>query len=345
MVGPRGGFFRVEKYEVAPEKLPETLHWFKWEAYLTWLSGFALLFLTYYLGAEAYLVKPGSGLSQVAAIHLGVLFLVMGWLVYHGLCKTGLAESPGRFSIVGLILATLAAFAMTLVFSGRGAYVHFGAMLGTIMAWNVFFVIIPSQKKMVRAMSRGEEPDAKAGRDAARRSLHNNYLTLPVLFIMISNHFPLTYSHPWNWAILAGLSVGSAGVRHWFNLREAGHRNVWILPAASVALIGMAYLTSPSSAPSLPVTDSGEDVAFADVWTVISVRCASCHSETPSDAIFQTAPNGVTFDTPEQIGRHVDEIHNRTVVIRNMPLGNLTGMTDEERSLLARWYSAGAPLE
>ena len=206
-----GGFYRVTKYSVAPDRLPGTLHWFKYEAYFTWLTGASLLAIVYYLGSSGLLVDPGTDVQEGAAIFLGVATLVLGWLVYDLACRTRLIERPGYMSAAGIAVITGVAYLLTRVMAPEAAYVHVGAMIGTWMAGNVFRVIIPSQKRMVAAMERGEEPDAADGRHAGIRSRHNNYLTLPVLFIMVSNHFPSTWSHSWNWAILGGLADWRTG--------------------------------------------------------------------------------------------------------------------------------------
>lgn len=340
-----GGFYRVLKYDVAPGQLPSKLHWFKWEAYLTWLTGFSLLGLMYYHGATLYLLEPGSPLSPKYASLLGAGSLIVGWIIYDVICRSPLVRTPKLMILVLAALAVAAAWGYTLVFTGRGAYIHFGSLLGTLMAWNVFVVIIPGQKRMVEAITAGREPDPQYGIAGARRSRHNNYLTLPVLFIMISNHYPFTYQHEWNWAVLAVIAIGSACVRHWFNVRGEGHRNVWILPAATAMLLGLAFQMAPRTRAGGVLDPTGAVPAFAEVYTIVTTRCATCHSANPTDKIFRAAPNGVTFDRPEEIIARVKDIHERTVVTRQMPLGNLTEMTDAERDVLARWFAGGAPLE
>lgn len=344
-----GKFYQVVKYSVAPPRLPRTLHWFKYEAYFTWVTGFFLLAIVYYLEPTAYLVDANvpllrtllpEGMVHIGAVAIGVLVLLGGWLVYHLMCKSPLGRMPVAFAVVGFALMTGVAFGLTQIFGSRAAYIHVGALLGTIMAWNVFFVIIPNQKRVVAAMSAGKEPDAKLGEDAAQRSLHNNYFTLPVLFIMVSNHYPMTFGHEYNWAVLAALSLIGAGVRHWFNLRGRGHRNVWILPAAAVAIVGLALVSSPRSAARY----EGE-VTFAMVRDIIERRCVECHSATPTSELYDTAPQGVMFDTPQQIVDRAARINAQVVVTQQMPLSNLTGMTEEERAIIAAWYQRGARLE
>ncbi len=335
-----GHFYRFVKYTVAPERLPKTLHWFKWESYTTWITGFALLIVVYYVDAKLYLVDPGvRELSPAAAIGVGVGALLLGWIVYDLLCKSPLIERPVPFAAVCFALATGAAYGLTQTFGSRAAYIHVGALLGTLMAANVFRVIIPNQRVAVEAMKAGREPDAKPGIDAARRSLHNNYMTLPVLFIMVSNHYPFTYGHEWNWAILAAISVVGAGVRHWFNLRGKGRRNVWILPAAAAGIVALAFVSAPRD------LRDAEPVAFETVRGIVEQRCLGCHSATPTQGGFAVAPQGVMFDTPDQIVSLAPRINNVVFVSKTMPLGNLTGMTDEERAQLGAWFAQGAQRE
>ena len=292
-----GGFYRVVKYEVAPERLPTTLHWFKWEAYATWISGVALLFLVYYLGPLGISVDPArADLPRWALIVLGIGSLVVGWFVYDRLCRTRLMEHPAWFTVVGFAAVTAAAWGYSQVLTGRAAYIHTGALMGTLMAGNVFRVIIPSQRLMVEVMSRGEEPDPGPGRHAARRSLHNNYLTLPVVFVMISIHFPVTFGHRWNWALLATLTLVGMGVRHWFNLRGRQRRNVWILPAATLVMVALAAITWAAR-------DTGPTEVPDEVMEVVLLRCTACHSVTPTQPGFPAPPGGITFDTADEVLR------------------------------------------
>ena len=338
-----GGFYLVQKFGVAPENLPKTLHWFKWEAYTTWISGFSLLVIVYYLGGAAYLVDPStSPVAVPVAIALGIATLAVGFGVYHLLCDSPLKERPVVLASIGFVLTTALAFGLSQVFTSRGAYIHVGAMLGTIMAANVFFVIIPSQRVMVDAMLEGKKPDAALGKRAKLRSLHNNYITLPVLFIMISNHYPMTFDHQYNWLVLAAISLLGAGTRHWFNLKNQGYKNRYILPVAAVGMVALALVTAPRK---LTAAAGEKPVEFAQVWTIVSQRCATCHSESPTDEVFTTAPNGVVFDTPEQIKKWVPQIQQRAVTTKSMPLANRTKMTDEERHVLGRWIAAGAPVK
>lgn len=333
-----GHFYQVVKYKVAPEKLPKTLHWFKYEAYFTWITGFALLALVYYLEPTAYLVDSTvyAGLHPHLAITIGVATLVLGWVVYHLLCKSPLGRYPLPFAIVGFALLTGVAFGLTQIFGSRAAYIHVGALIGTLMAWNVFFVIIPNQKVVVDAMTKGETPAAHLGQAAAQRSLHNNYLTLPVLFIMVSNHYPMTFGHEWNWALLAGIALVGALVRHWFNLRGQGEKNVWILPVGAAGMVALALVSAPES------REYEGEVTFAMVQDIVARRCVECHSEHPSSELFIEPPQGVMFDEPQQIVDRAPLIYQQVVVTRQMPLSNMTDITEEERAIIGAWVNRGA---
>ena len=338
-----GGFYQVLKYTVAPDRLPATLHWFKWEAYATWMSGFSLLVLLYYVGAREYLLDPSiASIGAGTAIAIGLGSVVLAWFVYDLLCRSPLGNRPLALCLIGVLLVLVLAFGLGAFLSARAVYLHVGAALGTIMAANVFRVIIPAQQEMVQAMAAGRAPDAARGRAAAMRSLHNNYLTLPVLFTMISNHYPATYGNAWAWVILVILFVIGVLARHWFNLRNAGRRNVWMLPAAIAALVILAVSTAPKvGGSSTGVSESG---SFAEVRVVIAQRCAPCHSSAPTFPGVASAPAGVAFDTPDQIQARAARILERVVTTRTMPLGDLTGITDQERALLGLWIRSGAPL-
>lgn len=337
-----GAFYEVKKYKGAPETLPKTLHWFKWEAYLTWISGITLLLLVYWMQADVMMVPPGSELSSGAAAGIGIGTLVAGWLVYDLLCKSPLRKQPAVLAGLGFGLISAVAYGLSEVLSARAAYIHVGAMMGTMMALNVFFVIIPGQRAMVDAMSAGEEPDVSKGQAGSLRSLHNNYFTLPVLFIMVSNHFPFTYGHPVGWAVLAGISVIGAGVRHWFNLRGRGELNQWILPVAAAAMVSLAFVShGPAPAPE----PGAQAPAFAEVQAIVNQRCVTCHADQPTWTGMTEAPKGLSFETPEAIQRSAALIKAQAVSANIMPLANVTQMTDDERALLGRWIDAGAPLD
>jgi uncharacterized membrane protein len=331
-----GGFYHSQKYKTAPSVMPENLHWFKWEAYSTWLSGMFLLGLVYFLGAEIYLIdRSVADLSVLMAVSISIGFIVGGWLVYDVMCKSPLASNDRLFALVLLLLSSALAWGLCQLFSGRAAYILFGATLGTIMVANVFFVIIPGQKEMVALAERGEVPDAAPGLKAKLRSVHNTYFTLPVLFVMTSNHYAMTYSHEYNWAILIGISVAGALIRIYFVARHKGKASVVPVAAAVVLLALVAAATVPRSG-----VDDAEAVTFSQVRNVINARCTSCHSEAPVHPAFPAAPLGIMFDNDDQILAEADRIHVQTVVTRVMPIGNLTAMTNEERQIIERWYQS-----
>ncbi|MFM2135245.1 MAG: hypothetical protein RL021_645, partial [Bacteroidota bacterium] len=336
-----GGFYYVEKYKVAPERLPEKLHWFKYEAYFTWLTGILLLMLVYYLNAGSYMTDPSvSAISSSEAILTGIGSLLTGWIVYDFLCRTPLIRKKSAFAITGFLIITAMAWFLSERLSGRAAFIHVGAILGTCMAGNVFFVIIPSQKALVRAAKAGKIPDAELGKYAGLRSLHNNYMTLPVLFVMISNHFPVTFGNGWNWAILAGLTLVSVAIRHYINRYEQGFRSTYLLIIGFIGLLALLIVTAPSKSKS-----SANRLTFADVDPLFKKHCTSCHATQPTDESQKTAPNGVVFETPEQIKRMTDKILLRVVQTHSMPQGNKTGMTEAERNMIGDWISQGAPIE
>ncbi len=342
-----GGFFRVQKRTLPPGRVPEPLHWFKWEAYWTWITGFALLVIVYYVGAGAYLIDPGvADIGPGAAIAIGVGVLVVSWFVYDLLWRSPLAGTGWIAAAVSFALLTGVAWGLSQVFSGRGAYIHVGAILGTLMAGNVLRVIMPAQRELVAAAEQGREHDAALTAVAEQRSLHNNYMMLPVLFVMVSNHFPTTYGHAFNWAVLAALLLAGAGVRHYFNVRHrpGGARSVWLLLAGAAAVAALAWFAAPRPAPQ-DTAAGGAAAPFAEVRAVIARRCVTCHSATPTHEAFETAPKGVKLDTPRQIKALAAKIRSTTVATEAMPLGNLTGMTTGERALLGRWIAQGARTE
>jgi uncharacterized membrane protein len=331
-----GGFYHAQKYKVAPKIIPETLHWFKWEAYSTWLSGMFLLVLVYWYGAQVYLIDSSvADLTPLAAIGLAAASIAGGWIVYDLLCRTKLGENERLFAAVLFGFVAVLAWGLCQLFSGRGAYIHFGAVLGTIMVANVFFVIIPGQRRMVDAAKRGEVPDPRDGIRAKQRSVHNTYFTLPVLFVMTSNHYAMTYSHEYNWAILIAISLAGALIRIYFVARHSGKASLMPLLIAGLLLAGVAALIAPRASAA-----SGEAVAFDDVRAVVAHRCMTCHSAVPTHPAFPAAPGGVILDTDAQIVAEAQRIHQQTVITRVMPIGNLTNISEEERDIIDRWYQA-----
>jgi len=335
-----GGFYRVEKFRGAPGELPRTLHWFKWEAYWTWITGFALLVLVYYLNAELYLVDPVvMKFSSGGAIGIGLASLVAGLVVYEGLCRSPLGRNENALALVLFLVLAGAAWGMTQVFSGRGAFIHLGAILGTIMAANVAHVIIPGQRELVRAKQQGRVPDEKFSIRGKQRSVHNTYFTLPVIFTMIAGHHATTFGHRWSWVLLVAMAAAGALIRYWFVARHKGPPPAWALAAGLAAIGFSAWIVAPrqevATAP----------VSFDEVKRVIEARCAGCHAEKPTFQGIAEAPKGSKLDTPERIRAQAALIQQQSVSTRTMPPGNLTAMTDEERALLGRWIRSGARTE
>jgi len=333
-----GGFYVSQKFRTGPkgEPLSTNLHWSKWEAYTTWLSGMGLLALIYWLGARAYLIDNSvMPLGPGVAIVVSVAFLAGGLLVYEILCRM----LEGRDTVLAVVLFAFivaSTWALFQLFSARAAYIHVGAMIGTMMVANVFFHIIPGQKKMVADIRAGREPDPRPGIIGKQRSVHNTYFTLPVLFTMISNHYPMTYSHPHGWLILAVIMLAGVLIRQFFVLRHRGNVK-WALPAAGVALLAaVAVAIAPKVA-----DPSGSKVTFASVESVMAERCLPCHSAHPTQAGFAQPPKGIVLETPEQIAANAPKVAE-TVGNRYMPIGNLTQMTDGERALITTWFAQGA---
>ena len=339
-----GGFYHINKLKGPPKKFPKELHWFKWEAYTTWISGFALLIIIYYLNAESMMIdKNVNNINSFTAIVISLSFLAASWLIYDFLCKSNLINNTILFSTVCLIVAIIISYLLTKIYGSRAAYIHVGASLGTIMAANVFRVIIPSQKNMVDAALANKEPDLQKGLSAKTRSIHNNYLTLPVLFIMISSHFPFTYGHKYNWLILAVISIIGASVRHYFNLRNKKQYNVWILPMATIGMISlMLYVSIPKINLIKQDININEEITFSEIQNIINYRCAVCHTNKPTFEGFEDPPLGIVFDTPEDILRNINKIKTQAIDSDIMPPGNLTGMTKAERNKIKLWIDLGA---
>ena len=335
-----GGFYHNQKYLTGPagEPLPATLHWFKWEAYSTWLSGIGLLAVIYWAGASNYLIdRSVLDLTPAAAIGISIGTLVAGWFVYDALCRL-LGRWPLVLGISVYAFLVLATWGLFHLFGARAAYIHAGAIIGTIMAANVLFVIIPGQRKMVDAIRKGLKPDPLPGQLGKIRSVHNTYFTLPVLFIMISIHYPMTYDSAYGWLVLAGISLAGVLVRYFFILSHKD-KIVPALPVAAFVLLAViAFLIMPRSTATKPVS-------FAQVQPIFAQRCAVCHAAHPTQPGFSAAPAGVLLDTPQHIASNAQRIYQQAVATTAMPLGNVTGMTKAERELVAGWIAGGARIK
>ena len=335
-----GGFYHQMKFMVAPAGMPEELHWFKWEAYTTWISGMLLLALMFYVGADVNLIDASrAALTRGQAIGIGLGSLAGGWLVYDGLCRSPLGANLRAFGVVWFLLLTAAAWGLTRIFSDLGAVMHVGAIIGTVMVGNVFLVIIPNQRKVVAQVLAGMTPDPALGRQAKQRSVHNNYMTLPVLFVMISNHYPMIVSAPLNWLWLAGLGIVGWTIRHFFNLKNAGQLRLDVLALGALAFLTVAVLNETAKPPrpaAVPVPP------FAEVRALVDRHCVMCHAAQPTHQGVPAAPNGVRLDTDEGLTRNAAKIYERAVASHSMPLNNETHITDAERASLGAWIEAGA---
>lgn len=333
-----GGIYEVAKYQLAPEKMPETLHWFKWEAYSTWLTGMVLLTIIYYLGADAYLIDSQiADLNQWQAVLIGLGFIVGSYILYELLCASPLGKSSLVIGAILMAAAVLLAYSLTHLFSGRGAYIHFGAIIGTLMAGNVFRVIIPSQKALIDAVEKNEAPNPKWGAKAKLHSTHNTYLTLPLIFIMISGHYPMTYAHNVNWIVLLVITFITALARHYFILKHKNINKPLILIAACSFTLILAIAISPTPVTVNAASQRQATVTTEQAYAIVQKHCTSCHSASPSDSMFSVAPSGVVLDNVAQMKQWAEPIKAHTVDSRNMPFMNKTQMTDEERIALGQW--------
>ncbi len=335
-----GGFYHVKKHMQAPAELPPNLIWFKWEAYLAWITGFLLLIIQYYVQADLYLTDPSvMVLTTWQAIGISVASLLGGWIIYDQLCKSPLGKHTGWLALSVYALIVLAAYGFSHVFSGRGAFIHVGAFIGTMMAANVFAVIIPNQSKITASLLKGEKPDPKYGMIGKQRSLHNTYLTLPVLFMMTSNHYAIITGHPQAWAIV-GLVVLGGGVARHFLLRTEVHEDMaqiaWAIPVVALCLVGAVMLTEPAVS-NVP---AGLKVTDAEAFSIVQTRCVACHAANPSDASVKQAPKGIMFASIEDMKRYAKQIETQAVRNKAMPMGNKTGMLLEERQKLGAWIAA-----
>jgi uncharacterized membrane protein len=335
-----GGFYEVAKYQNGPEKIPEILHWFKWEAYSTWLSGFLLLCVMYYLGAESYLIdRSVADLSQAQAIGIGLLSIFGGWLIYELLCRSKLGKYAIVLALLLLVLTSALAYGLSQLISARGMYIHIGALIGTIMAGNVFTVIMPSQRALVAAVTEGTTPDPAWGAKAKLRSTHNTYIVLPLLFIMISSHYPMTYNHQHGWLVLVCLFIITAAARWYFVLRHSNRQNILIPIGVVIATLLLIYAMADKKQAEPVDMSSAALVGQAEVETIINTHCVGCHSSKPTDAIFTIAPAGVMLNDYASMLRWMPAIKARVVDSHNMPLMNKTNMTQQERDTLGLWIA------
>lgn len=341
-----GGFYLMQKYTVAPEQLPEELHWFKWEAYFTFLSGFALMSVIYYWGAESFLIdKEVADITQLEGIAISIGFLAGGWIVYDILCRLPVFKTNSLLLAAAVFLLILAvAFGATNVFSGRAAFVHVGAVVGTIMVGNVFFIIIPNQKNVVADLIAGREPNPRLGIEGKQRSTHNNYLTLPVLLMMTSSHFPMIFGHEQSWVVVALILIVGGIIRDFFNRMNAGETgNVlkWQWPVATVFMFSLIAFVSYR--PTVPVDEDAKMPVASDALAISQTRCATCHARKPTDKDFKKAPGGVRLETIEELRKYSAKILKQAVLTKTMPLANRTKMTREERKTMGLWIRSGMP--
>jgi len=340
-----GGFYRIEKLKGPPKKLPKVLHWFKWEAYATWISGFVLLILVYYLNASSMMLgNSGIQLTPLQAILISVLLLIGCWLLYDYLCNNVLKDNEQTLIAIGFFLFIILSYSLTQIYGSRAAYIHVGAIIGTIMAANVFRVIIPAQKNLVTAAENNEKPNLNLSLEAKNRSIHNNYFTLPVLFIMISSHFSFTYGAINNWLILAVISIAGILTRHYFNLRNKKQYKFWILPSAGMIMFFLMTLSSLSvfERKEAPVSASLELIKFNEIQNIIKYRCGTCHAKYPTFEGIEAPPKGVVYDTAQDIITNVKLIKAQAIDAQIMPPNNLTGITNNERETIRIWIEQGA---
>ena len=342
-----GGFYNIHKLKEPPKQFPKELHWFKWEAYTTWISGFVLLIIVYYLNAEGLMIdKNINDITPLTAIIISIIFLITSWFVYDLLCKSKLINHTILFTTICFIISVIACYFLTKIYGSRTAYMHIGASLGTIMALNVFCVIIPSQKNMVNAALSNQKPDMSMGISAKIRSIHNNYMTLPVLFIMISAHYPFTYGHKYNWIILALISIIGALVRHYFNLRNKKQYKPWILPVAAIGMLLLIFYTALPKIISNQdnIISSSEQISFVEINNIIKYRCGVCHAKNPTFDGIESPPKGIVYDSPQDILKNLSLIQAQAIDSDAMPPGNMTGITQQEREKILLWIQQGTSI-
>jgi len=332
-----GGFYHVEKFTVAPPQMPSHLQWFKWDAYLTFMTGFGLLIVQYYLHAQSYLIDPAvMPLTTLQAVGISIASLLVGWIIYDGICRSPIGRHTVLLGACVFALILVASVVFTKVFSARGAFLHVGAFVGTIMAFNVFMIIVPAQRKMVAQLLKGEVPDGRYGAIGKQRSTHNNYLTLPVLVMMVSPHYPFLSAHPQSWLVVALIIIAGALIRHYINRVDAAddwNAFGWAAPVAAFALICAIYVTAPRA----PAATGA--VADADMLALTAKHCTMCHAKKPTHESFSEPPKNVTLDSIDQIKKYAPLILTQAVQNKAMPLGNQTAMTDDERAKMGAWIA------
>jgi len=331
-----GGFYYLEKYKKYPQTLPEPLHWFKWEAYFTWISGFLLLSVIYYFNATTYLLASDSSISPSNGILASVVGLLLFWVIYDLLCKSKVVHKSLIFIGIIFVIISISAYFYSTIFNPRAVYMQIGAMIGTVMVANVFFVIIPVQKKLVAACEDSTEVSKELGLMGYTRSRHNNYFTLPVLFMMISGHYPMIYSGDYGWVVLIAVVGILVMIRHYFNLRGVGQAKNSLIAIIAISVFALIYVLAPSQAK----VQSQEVVSIAEAQVIIEKHCVSCHAAEPSNKAFAIAPKGIMLDTKEKINTHKDQIYRQAVLSQAMPIVNSTNMTDQEREQLGVWIEA-----
>ncbi|MBX3155441.1 MAG: urate hydroxylase PuuD [Deltaproteobacteria bacterium] len=346
-----GAFYDVEKKLLEPGEMPDTMHWFKWQNGITWLTGIALLVVVYYMNGAAFLVDPRvADIDPKVAIALSATALLTAWIVYDGMWRLWGESNPRKATIASIVLLFGSVFAFAQVFSGRGAYIQVGVLMGTLMTGNVWMCIVPSQRELIAATTSGRDQDPTLSIRAKQRSIHNNYMTFPLLFVMLSNHFGGATSHHLNWLILILVMIGGAGIRHFMNIRYRGEGKqlptfAWLAPAIASAAIAVAGLMVVSRIEAKPRVRVDYEVKWARAQEIIGARCVRCHSAHPADDVYRSPPNNVMFDTPQQIETMAARIKVRAVDLETMPLNNQTQMTDVERAELDAWLRAGAPIK
>ena len=339
-----GGFYHIQKYLVAPAGMPDGLIWHKWQSYWTWISGFILLVLVYYLGAEFYLIDPTvMDLATWQAVGISLVSLGLGWVIYNTLCKVFVNADQTVLMVALFAVLVAMSWFYTQVFTGRAALLHLGAFTATIMSGNVFFIIIPNQKIVVADLMAGRTPDAIYGKIAKQRSTHNNYLTLPVIFLMLSNHYPLAFASEWNWVIASLVFLMGVTIRHWFNTHHARKGNPhWTWGVTVILFILIAWLSvAPSEdREAAVVTRFASAEGFAEVHDIVLGRCSMCHAAEPVWPGLHWAPKGVSLETQADLTRHARAIYLQSGVSHAMPPANLSYMEEDERAAIVAWYRA-----